>query len=171
MQKIAQNQMEKNACDCQKRNVVRPCPHCKHPWSFHPVPGRGIPLTARTMPIVWSHACLSLRVMSVTARGDLRHSVLSVLELCSNGVLIECQRAQDQRKEKSSESKRSNDGNPVLLPTGDKPRFSNGAHVECKLRIPSRRGTEREGDRRHHGPRHLYRPWNAEPACWRYRCG
>src|ERR1700674_288733 len=109
-------------------------------------------------------------VTNITARGDLGHSVLSVLELSSNCALLDWQRAQGQRKENSNESKRSDDGNPVLLSTGDKPRFSNGADVECKLRIPSRRGTERKGDWRHHGPRHLYRAWNAEPASRRCRC-
>jgi len=43
--------------------------------------------------------------MSVTARGDMRHSVLSVLVLSSSGVLFECQRAQGHREEKSNEGK------------------------------------------------------------------
>src|ERR1700687_328881 len=102
--------------------------------------------------------------MSVTASRDLHHSFLPVLVLSTSRVLFEYQRARGQRKEKSNESKRSDDENPILLSTGDKPRFSNGADVECELRVPSCRSTRWKGDRRDHGPSHLYRTGNAKPA-------
>src|SRR5579863_4717552 len=111
----------------------------------------------------------SSTVTNITARSDLGHSVLSVLELSSNCALLDWQGARGQRKENSNESKRSDDENAILLSKGDKPRFGNGVDVECRLRIPPRPDTGWKSDRRDHGPRHLHSTRNAGPACRRYR--
>src|SRR5437773_2648530 len=87
------------------------------------------------------------RVTSVTVRGDQGYCILLVAELTLQRVSVDWQRRPRQRKDEFNASKRSDDGNTVLLPTRDESRIRYRADVECKLRIPSPRGLGWKGGR------------------------